>query len=196
MKKLDVPFIALQLILVGIFFVPFNSWQGISFLGEYYRDSCFLFFALAFLIILFKRKINLPYKNLIFQLLLFFILWALFATLLNLFSVSEYYFKQTTGSSRFINQFGSLIIAALLIPITFYNVFKGININKLLFLIRKSILISLTIVSAYAVVEILIVKFDFIGLKKSVLNLFDYFPFTEAKTDMRLKRISSRRFLF
>ena len=70
----------------------------------------------------------------------------------------------------------------------------GININKLLFLIRKSILISLTIVSAYAVVEILIVKFDFIGLKKSVLNLFDYFPFTEAKTDMRLKRISSVTF--
>jgi len=194
MKKLDVPFIALQLILVGIFFVPFNSWQGISFLGEYHRDSCFLFFALAFLIILFKRKINLPYKNLIFQLLLFFILWALFATVLNLFSVSEYYFKQTTGSSRFINQFGSLIIAALLMPITFYNGFKGININKLLFLIRKSILISLTIVSAYAVVEILIVKFDFIGLKKSVLNLFDYFPFTEAKTDMRLKRISSVTF--
>ncbi len=194
MKKLDISFIALQLILIGIFFVPFNSWEGIPFLGEYYRDSCFLFFTLAFLIILFKRKINLPYKNLIFQLLLFFILWALFATLLNMFSISDYYFKQTSGTSRFINQFGSLIIAALLIPITFYNVFKALSVNKVLLLIRKTILISLLIVTAYAVVEILIVKFDFTGLKKSVLNLFDYFPFTEAKTDMRLKRISSVTF--
>ena len=31
-------------------------------------------------------------------------------------------------------------------------------------------------------------------LKKPLLNLFDYFPFTEAKTDMRLQRISSVTF--
>ena len=40
----------------------------------------------------------------------------------------------------------------------------------------------------------MIVKFDVLWLKKSVLNLFDYFPFTDARTDMRLNRISSVSF--
>ena len=194
MRKLSAPIIGLQLILLGIFFLPFNSWEGISFLGEYYRDSCFLFFISAFIILLFKKKINIPYKNLIFQLLLFFISWAFIATLLNFHNVSEYYFKQTSGAFRFINQFGSLIIAAVILPITFYNGFKSFNIERLLILIRKSILISLLIVFLYSIIEVLIVKFDVLWLKKSVLNLFDYFPFTDARTDMRLNRISSVSF--
>ena len=40
----------------------------------------------------------------------------------------------------------------------------------------------------------LVVKFNMINLKKPVLNIFDYFPFVEAKTDLRLKRISSVTF--
>ena len=194
MKKLTIPILGLQLIILGVFFVPFNSWEGIPYLGEYYRDSCFLFFISAFTILLFKKRIDVPYKNLIFQLLLFFILWALIATFLNSYNISEYFFKKTTGLSRFINQFGSLLIAAVILPITFVNGFKDFNLNRLLILIRKSILISLIVVSFYAFIEILIVKFDVIGLKKTALNLFDYFPFTEAKTDMRLRRISSVTF--
>ena len=194
MKKLTIPILGLQLIILGVFFLPFNSWEGIPYLGEYYRDSCFLFFISAFTILLFKKRIDVPYKNLIFQLLLFFILWALTSTFLNSYNISEYFFKKTTGLSRFINQFGSLLIAAVILPITFFNGFKGFNLNSLLILIRKSILISLIVVSFYAFIEILIVKFDVIGLKKTVLNLFDYFPFTEAKTDMRLRRISSVTF--
>ena len=112
----------------------------------------------------------------------------------NIYNVSEYYFKQTSGSFRFINQFGSLIIAAVILPITFYNGFKSFDIERLLILIRKSILISLLIVFLYSIIEVLIVKFDVLWLKKSVLNLFDYFPFTDARTDMRLNRISSVSF--
>lgn len=44
MKKLTIPILGLQLIILGVFFLPFNSWEGIPYLGEYYRDSCFLFF--------------------------------------------------------------------------------------------------------------------------------------------------------
>ena len=79
-------------------------------------------------------------------------------------------------------------------PITFYNGFKSFSIERLLILIRKSILISLLIVFLYSIIEVLIVKFDVLWLKKSVLNLFDYFPFTDARTDMRLNRISSVSF--
>ena len=67
MNKLTINNIILPFLLLGIFFIPFNSWSGIGFLGEYYRDSCFLFFSFAFVLTLFKRKIQIPLNNLIFQ---------------------------------------------------------------------------------------------------------------------------------
>ena len=194
MESLKVHNIIIWVLLLGVFFIPFNSWSGIGFLGEYYRDSCFLFFSFAFLLTLFKKRINIPVNSLIFQFLILFILWSVLATLLNLNNVLEYYFKQTSGISRFINQFGSLIIASVIIPVTFYNGFKKINIDKIFRLIRGVILASLLIAFIYSIFEILIVKLNMVYLKKSILNLFDYFPFTEAKTDMRLRRISSVTF--
>ena len=194
MIRLTINNIILWTILIGIFFIPFNSWSGIGFLGEYYRDSCFLFFSFAFVLILLKRRIQIPLNNLIFQFLILFILWSFLATILNAHNIFDYYFKQTTGIARFINQFGSLIIASLIIPLTFYNGFKKININNIFRLIRKVILASLIIAFIYSIIEILIVKLNMVYLKKPLLNLFDYFPFTEAKTDMRLQRISSVTF--
>ena len=194
MRSITIKNLIIPILLLGIFFIPFNSWSGIGFLGEYYRDSCFLFFSFAFVLVLFKRRINIPVKNLIFQFLILFILWSILATLFNAHNIADYYFKQTSGLSRFINQFGSLIIASIIIPLTFYNGFKWININKTFRLIRRVVLASLIIVLIYSIIEILIVKFDMVNLKKPILNLFDYFPFTEAKTDMRLRRISSVTF--
>ena len=194
MMRLTLNNIILWSILIGIFFIPFNSWSGIGFLGEYYRDSCFLFFSFAFVLTLLKKRIQIPLNNLIFQFLILFILWSFLATLLNAHNILDYYFKQTTGVSRFINQFGSLIIASLIIPLTFYNGFKKIDINNIFRLIRRVILASLIIAFIYSIIEILIVKLNMIYLKKPLLNLFDYFPFTEAKTDMRLQRISSVTF--
>lgn len=194
MRRLTIKNIVLPTLLLGIFFIPFNSWSGIDFLGEYYRDSCFLFFSFAFVLILFKKRIEIPLQNLVFQFLILFILWSFLTTFLNFHNLGDYYFKQTTGMSRFINQFGSLIIASFIIPITFYNGLKRINIYKTFRLIRRAILASLIIVFIYSIIEILIVKLNMIYLKKPLLNLFDYFPFTEAKIDMRLKRISSVAF--
>ena len=194
MRSITIKNLIIPTLLLGIFFIPFNSWSGIGFLGEYYRDSCFLFFSFAFVLVLFKRRINMPIKNLIFQFLILFILWSILATLFNAHNMADYYFKQTSGFSRFINQFGSLIIASIIIPLTFYNGFKWININKTFRLIRRVVLASLIIVLIYSIIEILIVKFNMVNLKKPLLNLFDYFPFTEAKTDMRLRRISSVTF--
>ena len=194
MGSITVKNIILPTLLLGIFFIPFNSWSGIGFLGEYYRDSCFLFFFIAFILVLFKRRIKIPIKNLIFQFLIFFILWAILTALFNAHNMVDYYFKQTSGILRFINQFGSLIIASIIIPLAFYNGFNGISINKTLRLIRRIVLASLIVVLIYSIIEILIVKFNMVYLKKPLLNLFDYFPFTEVKTDMRLRRISSVTF--
>ena len=194
MKKLSIINIASSLILIGIFFLPFNSWDGVGFLGEFYRDSCFLFFSIAFVFLVFKRRIKIPYKNLIFQILILLIIWSLLATVLNSSNILEYFFKKTTGVERFINQYGALIICTILIPLTFFNGFFTFDINNLFFRIRKILLISLSIVFAYAFIEVLIVKFGMTELKTSLLNIFDYFPFTEAKTDSLGKRISSVSF--
>lgn len=192
--NLNILNICLWLILLGVFFLPFNSWEGISFLGEYYRDSCILFFLASFFLIIFKQKIKLPLHSSIFYLIIIFVAWALISTALNFQSVLEYSFKQTTGITRFNRQYISLIIASLILPITFYNSFIHFNIKDIILKIRKAIYYSLIIVVIYAIIETLIVKFNFVFLKKSLLNLFDYFPFVEAKTDLRLKRISSVTF--
>ena len=65
MIRLTINNIVLWTILIGIFFIPFNSWSGIGFLGEYYRDSCFLFFSFAFVLTLLKKRIQIPLNNLI-----------------------------------------------------------------------------------------------------------------------------------
>ena len=192
--NLNILNVSFYLILTGIFFLPFNSWNGISILGEYYRDSCVLFFLLAFFILLFKKKIKLPLHSPIFYSLIVFLVWAAATTALNFETVTDNYFKQTSGVIRFLRQYFSLILAALILPITFYNSFLNIDFKRIIYLIRKAIYYSFVIVIVYAIIEVLVVKFNLINLKKPVLNLFDYFPFVEAKTDLRLKRISSVTF--
>ena len=192
--NLNILNVSFYLILTGIFFLPFNSWNGISVLGEYYRDSCVLFFLLAFFILLFKKKIKLPLHSPIFYSLIVFLVWAAVTTALNFETVIVNYFKQTSGVIRFLRQYFSLILAAFILPITFYNSFLNIDSKRIIYLIRKAIYYSFVIVIVYAIIEVLVVKFNLINLKKPVLNLFDYFPFVEAKTDLRLKRISSVTF--
>lgn len=192
--NLNILNVSFYLILTGIFFLPFNSWNGISILGEYYRDSCVLFFLLGFFILLFKKKIKLPLHSPIFYSLIVFLIWAAATTALNFETVTDNYFKQTSGVIRFLRQYFSLILAAFILPITFYNSFLNIDSKRIIYLIRKAIYYSFVIVIVYAIIEVLVVKFNFINLKKPVLNLFDYFPFVEAKTDLRLKRISSVTF--
>ena len=120
--------------------------------------------------------------------------WAAVTTALNFETVIVNYFKQTSGVIRFLRQYFSLILAAFILPITFYNSFLNIDSKRIIYLIRKAIYYSFVIVIVYAIIEVLVVKFNLINLKKPVLNLFDYFPFVEAKTDLRLKRISSVTF--
>ncbi len=192
--NLNILNVSFFLILTGIFFLPFNSWDGISFLGEYYRDSCVLFFLLAFFTLLFKKKIKLPFHSPIFYSLIIFLVWAALTTLINFETVLDNSFKQTSGVVRFLRQYFSLILAAVILPITFYNSFLNIDSKRLIYLIRKAIYYSFVIVIVYAIIEILVVKFNMINLKKPVLNIFDYLPFVEAKTDLRLKRISSVTF--
>jgi hypothetical protein len=71
---------AIEIIFIlGLFFLPFNEYEGISILGEYKSEAAALFFVSAFVLICFysyhTNKIFLPYKNKIFIILLFNWLW-------------------------------------------------------------------------------------------------------------------------
>ncbi len=185
--------ISLFLVLLGIFFVPFNSFEGIELLGEFKRDSCILFFLLAGVFILFKKKVKLPFHNLLFQVLILLIIYFFLTGLLNGYDMLEYYFKQTTGPRRFIRQYISLILSSLFIFLLFYNVFIYYKVSDVFFKIRKVITWSLIVASTYSTFEFLIIKLGVIQLKDLIL-WFDYFPFTSVNLDITTKRMSSVTF--
>lgn len=181
---------------LGVFFIPFNSYIGISFLGEYAQEGAIVFFLFSFgfyiLDILFKNKVILPYKNSYFQLLLLFILWLLLATVLNGSSVLDNFMKQTSGYARFLRQMISFFMA--LIPfILGHNIIHKKSIKELFYQFRKVLSYSFFFVAFYAVFEILILIFD-IDQLKGVFQLFDFVPFVETNLDETFKRISSVSF--
>lgn len=181
------------LFLLGIFFIPFNSYEGISFLGEYKKDGAVVFFLLSFLFFLidvaFKKRFSIPHKNFFFQFLIIIIFWLIVATLLNTPSVLENYIKKTSGINRFIRQLFSLSIA-LFIFIVMYNIAIKYSIERIFLLVRKTLLYSFIFVAFYGFVEILILVFHFNSLKW-IIELFDYFPFLESNLDLKFGRISS-----
>lgn len=185
--------VAFFLVLLGIFFIPFNSFEGIEFLGEFHRDSCILFFLGASLIVVFKKKIELPVYNFLFQVFIIVIFYFLLTGIFNFYDLSNYYFKKTSGLSRFLRQYTSLILSSLFLVGLFYNVFRKYETTVVFFKIRKVISLSLYIVSIYAVLELLIVKFNYVRLI-DVLRIFDYFPFTEVHLDKTTNRLSSVTF--
>jgi O-antigen ligase len=188
--------IVLSLFLLGVFFIPFNSFEGFAvfgILGEYNRDSCVLFFLLCSVFIFFTGKISVPYKNIIFQILMLFLVWVILSVVFNGYDMSNYYYKQRSGFSRFIRQFISLLISSIILFITFYNIVKKYDFNTIIFKIRKVFLYSLAIVVVYGSIEFLIIKFSMDGLR-STLHLFDYFPFTSVNIDKWTRRISSVTF--
>lgn len=181
------------LFLIGIFFIPFNSFEGVNQLGEFRKESAAYFLVLAFIILcvdsLFRKKMILPYKDFAFQILLFFLLWCLFSTVLNLPTVYESYYKKTTGINRFIRQYFALILSCIVFFSLYINVMARMSVKQILETIRTVFLSSFVVVSVYGFFEILYAVFR-IYPAYLVLRLFDYFPFTEYDFDIN-NRISS-----
>jgi len=180
---------------LGIFFIPFNSdipeWFG--FLGEYSRDSSPIFFLVAFLLLminsLFKGKIYLPLKSTPYTFFLFFIIILCICTLINIFNIADYYFKQTSGFQRFIRQLLSVIIVGVLFFIVFLNVCKEYGAKAFFLKIRKLFLYSFVLVFVCGIIEYIIVAFNFHGLLP-IFELFNYLPFVNV-TLSDLNRVSS-----
>lgn len=182
--------------ILGVFLIPFNSdipkWMG--FLGEYSSDSSPLFFIISFIFLLVYQlksgKIYIPYRTVEYQLLLLFIAVLIFVTLLNMHHIIDYYFKQTSGVMRFVRQLIALLISAGAFFYTFLNVGKDFGALPFFFLLRKLFFISFVLVFCCGFLEFLIVNFNLIQLRP-VFDLFDVFPFVNARLDFKLTRVSS-----
>jgi|TARA_B110000908_G_C10266865_1_gene465002 O-antigen ligase len=193
-NKLTLEKVTALLFFLGVFFIPFSSFEGLSFLGEFKKEASFFFFILVFLLLLinvfFSQKIRIPFKNPLFLLLLAIILWFFVATLLNTHNIIDYNFKYTSGINRFIRQYAVLILSSFVLLLSYYNVMSRYTNVAIFNKIRKIFLASLLMVFAYGFIEILIIKFK-INALKSILELFDYFPFTNVYLDPKGERISS-----
>lgn len=168
------------LFLLGWFFFPFNDFKGVEAFGEFKNEAGAFFFMAGFFVlaleVLLNGRIAIPYNNRIFQILILFFAWCFITTLLNYETVSENYFKHTSGIYRFVRQYVSLLIPSFLFFIFFFNVIRKWNATEILTKIRQILLISLLFVFTYGFIETLIVVFH-INALRSILSLFDYFPF-------------------
>lgn len=182
------------LFFLGVFFLPFNSFQGFGVGGEFSRDSSVVFFlTVTVLIILLYQRTYLPIGSSIFKLLVLFSFWLIFSFILSIGQIVDYNFKETSGVNRFINQFGAYFISVFLLFTGYYTVFVKNNLQIMFFRIRKVLLLSFCIVSFYGILEFMILRLN-IKFLEHLLSIFNFFPFTEVSLDYRNRRLSSVTF--
>lgn len=181
------------LFLVGLFFIPFNQFEGIAALGEYKNEAATYFFLLGFVVLAIetglKRSLSLPVQSTLVQLLLIFISWCFLTFIFNYPIISASYYKQTTGVNRFIRQYSSLLISTVIFTILFWNSIRTWSLKMILIVIRRIFFCSLLFVFTYGFIETLIAVYGFYNLLP-VLKLFDYFPFVNTTIEVGA-RISS-----
>jgi len=172
---------------LGLFFIPFNEFEGLSFLGEYKNESATYFFLLGFLFAIadsfFKKKINFPYKHPLIVILGIFIFWTFLTIVFNYHTVSENFFKQTTGINRYLRQTISLLISAICFTFLFWNVLKNYTLREGFYKIRKVLFLGFVFVSVYGFFEIGILFFK-LSFLRPIWDLFEYFPFVNNKLEV------------
>ncbi|EDM45360.1 hypothetical protein SCB49_06122 [unidentified eubacterium SCB49] len=182
---------------LGVFFIPFNSFTGISALGEYKNDAPIYIFPfviiLLFIYSIKVKKFYIPYQNPIFKILLLLLGWFLVATLLNQENITTYFFKGKSGANRFVRQYISLLISSIVFLLLYYNIFRHYTPTAIFYKLRRVFLYSFIVVFIYGVMEFLIVSLGVSPLKP-ILGLFSYFPFTEVELQSFNPRISSVTF--
>ena len=182
-----------SLFLIGCFFLPFNDFEGFPVLGEFKNETGAFFFFAGFIVLIIEclmtGKLPIPYRSPLFKVLCLFLIWCFVTTLLNVDSVSQNFFKHTTGFSRFFRQYFSLTLSTVFFFIFYWNIVSKMSSSQILFTIRKILLLGLVFTFVYGFLETLIVIFH-IGPLRPMLALFDYFPFLDVNYPS-VDRISS-----
>jgi len=186
-----------MLFFLGLFFIPFNEFEGLEFLGEYKNEAATYFFLLGFLFVILesflRKKIDFPIKHPLIIILGLFVGWTFLTILFNNQTVSENFFKQTTGISRYIRQTISLLISVVCFTFLFWNVIKNYSVLENFKKIRKVFFYGFIFVSIYGFFEIGILFFK-MSFLKPIWDLFEYFPFVNNSLYLRREGISSVTF--
>jgi len=189
--------IYIMLFFLGLFFIPFNEFEGLEFLGEYKNEAATYFFLLGFLFVILesflRKKIDFPIKHPLIIILGLFVCWTFLTILFNYQTVSENFFKQTTGISRYIRQTISLLISVVCFTFLFWNVIKNYSVLENFKKIRKVFFYGFIFVSIYGFFEIGILFFK-MSFLKPIWDLFEYFPFVNNTLYLRREGISSVTF--
>jgi O-antigen ligase len=184
------------LFLIGLFFFPFNSFEGLSFLGEYKNEAGVYIFLTGFLLFfvdfLKGEKFNIPLNRPVFQIVIIFLAWIIIGFILNLNTISENYFKHTSGINRFVRQFISLLFSSIIFLLFFWNIIINMTTRKILYTIRKVFYLSLLFASVYGFLELSVNVFK-LSFLMPIYKLFNYFPFLEEDFHT-MGRISSIAF--
>lgn len=183
-------------LILGIFFIPFNSsipnWLG--FLGEYSSDSSPIFFLISFgflfLYSVVKGNLYIPLKSNEYSVFLLFIVLICVVTLLNLFDILHYFFKQTSGIQRFMRQFISILISSVVFFLVFVNTGRDYGYVSFFKLIRKIFLVSFIIVFSCGILEYLIISHK-ASFLIPIIKIFNVLPFVEVHLIYHLQRVSS-----
>lgn len=185
--------------LIGIIMLPFSSevpeWFG--FLGAYANISSSFFFLvgvmLLFLYFVLGGKIYLPIKSTDYSLFLLFLVAICICTLVNLPTILDYYFKQTTGVVRFVRQLLSALLGGVAIFLLFINVCRDYGAIKFFRRIRKIFFLTFILVFVCGMLQFFTVTFH-LGFLEPVVYLFDYLPFVNVHLDYRMQRLASTTF--
>src|SRR5690625_4365737 len=127
--------------------------------------------------------IDITYCNSLSIVLILFIVWTFLSTLINIETVLDNYYQQTSGINRYIRQTISLLISAVIFTIFFWNVIRNYRLDKIFLLIRKTLLFSLIFVSVYGSIEISIVHFGMRSIEP-IYKAFEIFTFLNSNFDV------------
>lgn len=176
--------------------LPFSSEvpEWFSFLGEYsVIPSSFFFVVGVFLLgvyFLFGGKIFYPIKSTEYSLFTLFLVSICLCTLINAPSISDYYFKQTSGGVRFIRQLLSILLGGLAIFLLFINVCRDYGVKRFFLILRKLFLFVFALVFLCGILELIAVSTQSPFLI-NLVNVFNYFPFVEMRLNFVTERISA-----
>ncbi|MFT5231424.1 MAG: O-antigen ligase [Glaciecola sp.] len=168
--------------LIGIFFIPFNEFTGLSFLGEYSNEaSAYFFFVGSFVLlidILLSRKTVIPFNYTPIIFIGVYLIWIIISSLINLPEMSKNTLKGTGGIERFFRQFISVFITLVLFIYLYINVLRKWSIEKIFYRMRFVFLLSFSFVFLYGLLEIMYAHFGMTFLAP-IIKAFSYFPFYE-----------------
>ena len=182
--------------LVGVFFIPFNEFKGLSFLGEYSNEAAAYFFIVGFLVLIVEqivlKKIIFPLRYVPIFLFAVYISWTIISSLINLPGLLDSNLKGTGGVNRFIRQLISLLLCSSVFLYFYINVLRKKSVKEIFLFIRKILLISFAVVFSYGFLEVVYSKVG-IGAVKPIMQLYGFLPFFDI-TSYYNDRISSVSF--